>query len=165
MFTNVVGWWKIMYGGGIGTFVYSALAGIDTILNGTVAGWSRLIFKPEPAAIRKLGHAAATHTTRYGNASINWEMTKSSFEMTVTIPTGATGEAYFPMLSEIGGATLTIVDIAAGKDIWKAGAFVTGVAGVRGATLSTPLAYGPDKGLKSVVVDLGSGTYPFRISA
>ena len=156
------------YGGGVGTFVYSALAGIDTALNGTVAGWSRLIFKPEPAALRKLGHAAATHTTRYGNASISWKMhaASSSLEMNVTVPTGCTAEAYFPLMPQIGGTALTILEMEMPTAVvWKAGKFVPGVAGVHGATLSAPVAHGPDKGLQSVVLELGSGTYPFRVSA
>ena len=152
-----------MYGGGLATFVYSALAGIDTVANGTVAGWSRLIFKPEPAAILKLGHASGTHATRYGNASISWKFAGSSLTMNVTIPTGGTAEAYVPQLAQLGGAALTISDT--GKPVWKAGSFVPGVAGVLGATLSEPVAYGPEKGMQSVAIQLGSGFYPFSVSA
>ena len=85
--------------------------------------------------------------------------------MNVTVPTGATAEAYFPQLSQLGGTALTIVDTAAGKVVWKAGKFAPGVVGVQGATLSAAVAHGPDKGLQSVVIELGSGTYPFRVSA
>ena len=92
-------------------------------------------------------------------------MVGPALELNVTVPSGATAEAYFPQLSQIGGTALTIVDTAAGKAVWKAGKFAPGVAGVYGATLSAPVAHGPDKGLQSVVLELGSGTYPFRVAA
>lgn len=158
-------WNHIMYGGGVGTFVYSALAGIDTVLNGTTAGWSRMLFKPEPAALLKLGRAAATHTTRFGNASISWEMGSKALQLTVTVPTGCTAEAHFPQLAQLGAAALTVTDSSAQAPVWKAGKFMPGVAGVHGGSLSAPVKYGPFKGVASVVLELGSGTYPFSVSA
>eukprot|EP01048_Picozoa_sp_COSAG05_P006986 COSAG05_NODE_476_length_9460_cov_8.847025_10_plen_166_part_00 len=164
-----------MYGGGVGTFVYSALAGIDTVLNGTTAGWSRLLFKPEPAALLKLGHAAGSHTTRFGNASIDWTMGSKSLQLTLTVPTGCTAEAHFPQLAQLGGAAFTISDEAptcgnaqacgkVPKSVWKGGRFIPGVAGVRGGMVSAPVKYGPFKGVQSVVLEIGSGTYDFSVS-
>ena len=151
------------YGGGVGTFVYSALAGVDTVLNGNTAGWSRLIFKPEPAALLKLGHAAGSHTTRFGNASIDWEMGSKSLQLTVTVPTGCTAEAYVPQLEQLGGAALRITDST--RIVWKGGKFIPGLAGVRDGMVSAPVKYGPFKGLKNVVLELGSGSYAFAVSA
>ena len=123
--------------GNIHTWVYSTIAGIDTAVNGSSAGWSHILLRPAPQVVERLGsyddprpplrfcsvlsvhghrdgpfvaqrprpkrwpalsnlpachlfcrRAAATITTRFGNASISWSYTQPAglLELNATVP-------------------------------------------------------------------------------
>ena len=57
-----------MFGGGVGTVTYKALAGLA---NGGIA-WREVAMRPLPAAIERLGSANASVTTPHGPAAISW---------------------------------------------------------------------------------------------
>ena len=152
-------WNHIMFGGNIHTWVYSTLAGIDTAVNGTTGGWETIIFRPAAAAMLTLGSASMTIETRFGNATIDWSLSKGggSLTMTCTVPAGSMAEIHIPMLPQLGGSNIAITDGAKvrfaavfctvftlfctekecrkAKSVWKAGAFVAGSTGVTGGSV------------------------------
>ena len=143
-------------GGTIHTWVYSTLAGIDTAVNGSSAGWEHIILRPDPAAMLSLGHASALLKTRFGNASISWKLGASELTITCAVPPGSTAEVHVPQLSQLGGADVTINE--GGKAVWKAGAFVPGVVGVRGGSIKEKTEK-PISHVNAVVLETGSGVF------
>ena len=138
-------------------WVYSTLAGIDTVVNGKSAGWSTVIFRPSKAAMLHLGSAAATIATRFGNASISWEVVSSSrLELNVTVPAGSSGEIHIAQLPNFGGREMTLFD---GENaVWRAGKFVPGAKAIHNASLATSKW----TGMQRVVLTVGSGYFPIR---
>lgn len=99
-------WNHIMEAGGVGKFTYTGLAGIDTEVNATHAGFRHILFRPIPPGIEVLRSARATVETRFGTASISWKVTtNSTIVYNITIPPGATAEVAFPR--ELFGMSLT----------------------------------------------------------
>jgi hypothetical protein len=74
------------------------------------------------------------------------------YEMSVTVPVGATGTVLVPTLS-IGAAAATIVESGSGQAIpvWTKGAYAPGAPGVTGATAVTDAS-------GASVVQVGAGT-------
>eukprot|EP01052_Picozoa_sp_SAG31_P024329 SAG31_NODE_2062_length_6536_cov_8.777691_6_plen_184_part_00 len=145
------------FGGNVHTWVYSSIAGIDTAVNGSTAGWAHILFRPAPQVIERLGTAAAAITTRFGNASISWACTDQlALALNVTIPPGCTAEVHVPQLTSLGGKTVSIADN--GVAVWKAGAFVPGMAGVESGSVVTD-RWQP---VPSVVLLVKQGTYAFK---
>ena len=149
-------WNHIMFGGNIHTWVYSTLAGIDTAVNGTSAGWEHIMMRPDPHAMLSLGHASATLTTRFGNASIDWKLEAATLTIACVVPPGSTAEVHVPQLSQLGGPGVAITE--GGKPVWKAGAFVSGVAGVRGGSIKDKTEK-PITQVNTVVLETGSGIF------
>lgn len=61
-----------------------------------------------------------------------------------------------PQLSQLGGADVTINE--GGKAVWKAGAFVPGVVGVRGGSIKEKTEK-PISHVNAVVLETGSGVF------
>ena len=144
-----------MFGGNVHTCVYCTIAGLDTAVNGSTAGWAHILYKPAAAVMERLGSAAATITTRFGNASISWAYSASmgTLALNASVPAGATAEVHVPQLQALGGKAITVADGAA--QVWKAGVFVPGTAGVEaGGVVADKWAPVP-----TVVLQLASGTF------
>ena len=104
-----------------------------------------------------LGSTDATIVTRFGNASISWEVVGSSrLELNVTVPAGSTGEIHIAQLPNFGGKEMTLYD---GENIvWRAGKVVPGAKAVHSASLATSKW----TSIQRVVLTVGSGYFPIR---
>lgn len=76
--------------------------------------------------------------------------TETIFVVSATIPVGGTATVAVPVRGHLADAIVTEGDVV----VWKAGAFVPGVAGVKSA-VSTPTA---------IVFSVGSGAYEFTLA-
>ena len=98
--------------------------------------------------------------TRFGNASIDWKLaTGGALTMSCTVPAGATAEIHVPQLPQFGKAMLVSEGT---KPVWKAGAYVSGAAGVTGASLKDEK---PWSEIETVVVTVGSGEFAMAAKA
>lgn len=152
----------IMFGGNVGTWVFSTLAGLDTVSNGTSSGWQHILIKPAGAAIRRLGSASASQDTRFGMAAVSWKYNAPSlFLLNVTIPPGSTSEIFIPLLTQgAGAASVEVWEQGEGGKrawVWKEGKFVAGgVTGITGARVGA--APGPNANA-TLVLSASSGSY------
>lgn len=136
--------------------MYSTLAGIDTAVNGSSAGWEHIICRPDPAAMLSLGHASASLKTRFGNASISWKLDANELTIAWTVPPGSTAEVHVPQLSQLGGTAVAITE--GGKFVWKAGKYVSGVSGMHAGSIKDKTEK-PISNVNTVVLESGSGAF------
>ncbi|MFJ6653401.1 family 78 glycoside hydrolase catalytic domain [Microbacterium sp. NPDC091313] len=98
------------------SFNHYALGAVADWLHRTVAGlapaapgYRRLRIAPRPLAA--LDHAAATHVTPYGEASVSWRRSGDSIRITAVVPPGTTavldlpGTPEAPVPAEVGSGT------------------------------------------------------------
>lgn len=149
-----------MFGGGIGTYLYTALGGLDTVSNATSSGWQHIKAGPAAAAAHRLPFGRAQVATRFGRAAVSWasgaasvfvglsETLTSSFTLNATIPSGATATLKVVMLGE---ATDVYSD---STPIWKNNAFVPNAApGLVSASLAN------EEGFQTILFEATSGVY------
>jgi hypothetical protein len=84
-----------------------------------------------------------------GTISVDWRKTQRSFDLKVSIPAGMEAKIAVPT---IGSFTPRITE--SGTIVWNSNAYVSGIAGVYGATSETD----------SIVFRAGSGNYHFILS-
>ena len=146
-----------MFGGGVGTIAYKALAGLA---NGGIA-WREVAMRPLPAAIERLGSANASVTTPHGPAAISWRRAGRSLELNATVPPGSTAKVVLP--ASIGNAKVTAVT-ESGAAVWGDGRYSAppGAAGFVGfAAESAPyaaLAFKVGSGRFALVATAGAGS-------
>ena len=124
-------------------FFYKDLAGIAP----AAPGFRRITIKPH--VVGDLEWVKASHNTVHGRVAVRWRRSKRSLAMEVTIPVNTTAKVSVP--------TTGLSDVAVtedGKAVWRDGAFVGGVGGIRGAGRSGDY----------VTFDVGSGSYAFRLT-
>merc|ERR1719424_294591 len=145
-------------GGGLASWMYSAVVGLDTETNGTCSGWQHVLIRPVHAAVHKLGYARGSVNTRFGNTTVSWRTISGqseahAFVLEATLPPGSTASLSIPLL----GASPADVTISEhGADIWKNNEFVPGVLGIDGAVITT-------RGSKAAITfALRSGSYTFK---
>ena len=112
---------------------YSNIAGMQPHSNGTTGGWRHIVFRPSPAAVQRLGHAAADIHTPLGLASVSWSVAAATLAINATVPAGAMAELTFPLL---GVDAETVVIFESGQAVWQAGKFVASSSGVRAGVAS-----------------------------
>ena len=113
-----------MFGGGVGSFSYSALGGLETVSNATSSGWEHIRVRPSPAAIARLGHGQASMATRFGLAATSWEWRDGALDLAATIPSGTSASVFFPAVVASTCRLSTVSE--AGHACWKDGAFMPG---------------------------------------
>lgn len=118
---------SLVGGGQLQSYFYTSIAGLNT--NDTVvsSGWRHVLFRPTHAAVRRLGHAAASIQTPLGAADVSWCLKGRTLTVNTTVPEGATGELSFPLL---GVSSRTISISEGGVAVWMHGTFVAGRQGV-----------------------------------
>ncbi|MEN6608567.1 MAG: family 78 glycoside hydrolase catalytic domain, partial [Bryobacteraceae bacterium] len=134
-----------MYGG-LGTWFYNALAGINADI--ARPGYERVRF--EPQAVRDLQWAAGSIETQRGAVASSWSRTPDCIRVEVTIPVGSDAEVHVPKI----GLTDVMVR-ESGKTVWAKKAFQRGAAGVKSAKETKD----------AVIFEAGSGHYVFELSA
>lgn len=150
--------------GGLGEWLYSALAGIVPV----GPGFSQLRIAPRISRTEGPSSVNASVQTVRGVVRSHWvrgDLTASGLivQLAVTVPVGATAEVTLPLL----GMAASEVDVYEGCDdernrcsagrVWRAGATDdTDVVGVDGVSA----AVGPD-GDEALVARVGAGTYSF----
>ena len=129
--------------GSIGKFFYREIAGITL----AAPGFRKIMIRPR--VFGDLEFARATLETVRGHLSVEWRRTKDSFTLTTTVPVNATADVYLP---KQGPEPATVIE--GDKTIWVSGALMTndssGIGGGR-------------EDEKSVILEIGSGTYTFHI--
>ncbi|GAA2719645.1 alpha-L-rhamnosidase [Cellulomonas aerilata] len=87
--------------GGMTSFNHYALGSVADWLHRVVAGlapgepgYRSVVFQPRPGG--GLTSASARHDTPYGTASISWQVRDGALDVTVEVPTGATGRVVLP---------------------------------------------------------------------
>ncbi len=78
--------------GAIGDWMYRAIAGIDTALDGV--GYKHILIQPQPGG--GLSHASAALKTVYGEVSSAWQLTDADLRLQVTIPPNTHATARIP---------------------------------------------------------------------
>jgi alpha-L-rhamnosidase len=83
------------------SFNHYALGAVADWMHGTIAGlapaepgWRRVRFAPRPGG--GLTHASARHLSPYGSTSSSWRIVGTTMHLTVTLPTGTTGDVLLP---------------------------------------------------------------------
>lgn len=114
----------IMYGGNVGIYPYTALAGIDTVSSAASTAWHHLLMGPTPSAATLLGSASASVLTPRGLASVSWSWHSPRFSINVTVPIGSTAEVSIPDLHS------DIAVYESGTIVWRYDTFLPGAPGV-----------------------------------
>ena len=137
---------------GVGRLFYESIAGIqEPPYYGTAKfglGYRHFQIKPHP--LGDLKHAEASIKTVRGIISSSWKRTKNSFVLEIEIPVGSTAKVSVPSIG-LKNAVVT----EGGAVVWKAGAYVKGVAGI-------------DAGIQAAeyyTFDVGSGRYKFTVTS
>jgi len=128
--------------GSVDKFFYRNLAGISL----GSPGYRHIAIKPQ--VLGDLRNVSASVDTVRGRVEVEWVKGDSSLDLKVLIPAGAEAEINIPKLGN-----LDVVVSEGGHDIWKANAYVPGVAG---------LSDGTDGG-DYIKVHAGSGSYRFNV--
>jgi hypothetical protein len=148
-----------MFGGGVGTVTYKALAGLA---NAGVA-WRKIAMRPLPAAIEVLGVASASVLSPHGLAAISWRLDVNSdktktFVLNATVPVGSTAEIVLPM-TLVGAGKISSVMEKMATVVWKNGKYFApaGVFGFLGFSLeSSPY--------EALTFKVGSGCFRFIVA-
>ena len=112
-----------MFGGGVGTFTYKALAGLAN----SGVGWRSIRMRPLPAAIAVLGSANASVLTPHGLAAISWRLENSgrTLVLNATVPPGSTAEIVLPgALPGGGGVPGKVSSVSEGVLVLWKGAYI-----------------------------------------
>ena len=150
-----------MFGGGIGTYLYTALGGLDMVSNATTTGWQHINAGPAAAAAERLPMGRAQVATRFGTAAVSWTSAAGSssslthhvardvsFALNATLPAGTTGTLKAVLLA---GASKVLSN---GTAVWKNGAFVPHAApGLQSARMAV------EEGIATVLFEALSGVY------
>lgn len=140
----------IMFGGGVGAFVYSALGGLDTVSNATCSGWQHVKVGPAAAAAARLPDGKASVVSRFGVNAVNWRAGADApfFQLNATVPIGAAATIKITLLHN----ATTVREGAA--VVWQNGAFVphasAGLVSARAAL---------EEGFPTVLFEANSGKY------
>jgi len=131
--------------GSIGTWFYSALAGINVVPE--KPGYERIRIEPQPA--RDLRWASGSLETLRGAVSSSWSRTERSFGLEVVIPVSSEAEIHLPKLN-----LNNVVVRESGRVVWRENAYQSGAAGLRGARQTAG----------AVIFQAGSGRYVFELA-
>jgi hypothetical protein len=137
--------------GHITEWFYHDLAGIQ--LDPAAPGFQHVIIKP--AFVNGISSANASYDSVRGNIVSSWTVANNQATLNVTIPVGATGSVYLPILASI-TTGLTVKE--SGTTIWQNGAATGGAAGVTFNQVE-------GTGAQTLQVwNVGSGSYQFTWS-
>jgi alpha-L-rhamnosidase len=131
--------------GSIGTWFYSALAGIN--YDPERPGYERI--RIEPQAARDLRWASGSIETLRGTVASAWSRTEREFRLEAVIPVSSEAEIHLPKLN-----LANVVVRESGRVVWRENAYQSGAPGLRGAR-QTPGA---------VIFQAGSGRYVFELT-
>lgn len=124
-------------------FFYAHLAGISL----AAPGFKRITIRPQ--VVGDLTYVRASLMTVRGLIKVRWQRSAEAFELRVTIPANTTAQVRLPKLGR------GDVAVTEGRTlVWQDGKFVPQVAGISAGIETEDL----------VVLDVGSGSYSFRLS-
>jgi hypothetical protein len=134
--------------GHITEWFYHDLAGIQW--DPALPGFQHVIIKP--AFVGGLSWVTASYASVRGLITSAWTLTNNQATLTVTLPVGAAGSIYLPIL---GNLTTNLLVSESGVNLWKSGALTGSPPGV---TYAQTAGTGPQT---CQVWTVGSGTYQF----
>jgi len=129
--------------GSIDKFFYKGLAGIRL----DAPGYKKFTIKP--CVVEDLTFVKAKIKSIHGLITVDWKKGDKCFDMTVTVPTNTTAMVSVP---KIGLKNVIVAE--SGRNVYKAGTLVKGVAGIITAVENDDY----------VTLDVGSGAYAFRLT-
>jgi alpha-L-rhamnosidase len=142
--------------GSVGAWFYQALAGINVDADG--AGYRRIVIQPQ--IVRDLTSAGATVETVRGIVSCTWTHTAGKITLDVTVPVNSEAKIVIPKEQE-----MTEVVVSEGdRVVWENGRFVPGAEGVLGARTGSDQTAFLAPSRETVVFDVGSGHYSFKLT-
>ena len=62
--------------GGFDPFLHTHVGGLDSVVNGTSAGWEHVRVRVAAAAVTTLRHTSHQRETRFGTISLHWSYTE-----------------------------------------------------------------------------------------
>jgi hypothetical protein len=134
--------------GHITEWFYHDLAGIQ--LDPSVPGFQHVIIKP--AFVGGITWVNASYNSVRGMIASSWTCTNNQATLNVTIPVGATGSVYLPLL---GNAAASLLVKESGATIWQNGA-------AAGSAVGVTFDHTAGSGLQTCLVwTVGSGSYQF----
>jgi len=133
--------------GSVGAWFYQALAGINVEADSVGYRCIRI----EPQIVRDLMWVSATVDTVRGTVSSSWTHSPGAITLDVVIPVNSDAKIAMPKEEHMKDVVVRESD----RVVWENGKYVSGVPGVTDAT--------QDKN-GSIVVQVGSGRYAFRLT-
>ena len=127
----------------VGEWLFSYVGGIGQ----QGEGFKNIVIKPYIGA--GLTWARASYDSIHGTIAVRWEKSGGALVMDVTIPANTSATVSLP-----GGGTGPFTIQESGKPVWSNGAYISGVAGISGASVNGD----------RVELQVGSGTYSFRVT-
>eukprot|EP00054_Salpingoeca_dolichothecata_P025500 m.179111 g.179111 ORF g.179111 m.179111 type:complete len:1109 (+) comp25377_c0_seq1:111-3437(+) len=154
----------IMFGGGVGTWLYSAVGLNQNLSDLEQLGWQSVALQPLKHALTLLKMANASYVSRFGPISISWaysnEATTSRLEIQAALPVGVSGTLTLPCIQK---DCQNVAVTEQQSPVFVNGKFVPGlVPGLTGAWIGASAAAGGTPGL---VLELGSGLFEFSVVA
>ena len=126
-----------------GTFLFNVLAGINR-----GAGPAYANIRIEPELVHGLNWMSASTDTIRGSVASAWRRIGAGYELKITIPVGSAASVHLPLL-KLADPEIT----ESGTAVFVSGKPQTGLSGISSVR----------KMKDTVVCDLGSGTYVFRV--
>jgi len=145
--------------GGFDAWVLASIGGLDSIINGSVAGWRSIVARVAPAAVTNLRSGSYRKTTRFGDVNITWSFDGTRMTSNVQVPVGAE-VVFHSHVTLPGGLSLARVsETAVNRDLWTAAA--SGVSSGSGDIRAAGMLRLEERN-GAIVAVLGSGSYSMQ---
>lgn len=148
--------------GSISAWFYKALGGIDQVPGS--AGYRHIRIAPQ--MVEGLKWASAAIDTVRGPVSVSWNRSLDSIALDVTVPVNSDAEVVIPVTWEMDD-----VRVREGSQmIWEGGRYVPGCLGILGGEkrvvqTADKRTIGTDSVMETIVFNIGSGRYAFKLTA
>lgn len=145
--------------GGFDAWVLASIGGLDSTVNGSVAGWRSIVARVTPAAVTYLRSGSYRKTTRFGDVELAWSFDGTMMTSHLQVPVGSE-VAFHSHATLPGGLSLARVSETSADrgrlELWAASASRVG-GGISGTIAAGPFWIEERDGV--VVVVFGSGAY------
>lgn len=135
-------------------WLHSSIAGLDSVLDGSIYGWKEITVRVSPGVIPELKAVSSERHTPFGVASFSWSYSATKFTQELRLPVGTRAVIHTP--HSIAGQSLRSVEETSGSNtlLWGPGDlsdpdYLRRSVGVLATT----------NGVNAVEVSVGSGYY------
>lgn len=146
--------------GGFDAWLTSSVGGLDSMINGTVAGWRHIKARVSPGVLSALKKSSFVKHTRFGDVKMSWTFDGSSLKTDLTLPVGTEAAFHTPSsLRSEGGKRL--VSLAEGDATDSDHETLMWTVAEPGALHTSPWALENSAESHAVIATVGSGRYHF----